>query len=211
MHDAFKDPQFWDLYYNLEPDWDEDEDESDNDEPAERLKFPLSFGSMSLCIEYAVDSFGATAELLCGRSDGDMQLMGSCDAIRAHPHCLHPDEFDLLLNHWSRNNSEADQRIALLLLAPFVGHTDPAACRALSDQVRAAFHGLYPQASAPDLSLFAREDYRWEIDGELGRLFTGKYACYSMRNREHIGVDCPPFPFTEFNRLIASIENELKS
>jgi len=50
------------------------------------------------------------------------------------------------------------------------------------------------------------EGCRWRQDPELGWLFSGsEYACYSLRNREHLGSECGTFPFAQWNAMIGGI------
>jgi hypothetical protein len=227
MNKAFTNPLFWTFYYQLEFDESQEVDVAgqmrdlseefpvrseiiDGESRQHGLtvaEFALPCGSdLALLVEYQPDCFGSAITLyIQSRASGAKQQMGYWDTVRWHPYCLHPAEFDALLSHWAdADPAWPDPRIALLLLAPFVGLSEETARRALAERVDAAFHDLCPGSDMPDLALHVPENYRWTDDASLGWLFSGEYPCYSMRNRAHM-AGAEEFPFIAFGQLMQGI------
>jgi hypothetical protein len=48
---------------------------------------------------------------------------------------------------------------------------------------------------------------RWTSDAELGWLFRGEYACYSLRNREHLLGTEGRFPFAHIQNLFGDVKD----
>lgn len=232
MNRALSNPQFWRLYYHLESDSLSEADiavqlrdlsehfilrtdtDGDDDEPRYTVEFRLPCGdAFELFIEYEPDPFGSAITLFIRSVAEDArEQMGWWDLARWHPYCIHPDELDALLEYWARQNTAwPDQRVALLLLAPFVGLADETMRQALSARVDAAYRELCPEGGNADLRLHVNEEdqHRWERDDELGWLFSADYACYSLRNRAHRGGEEGVFPFARFYTLMSEIRAAL--
>jgi len=178
------------------------------------FRFPCGNG-VDLLVEYelnpqhGLDPQGSAITLyLHDAASNDKQRMGWWDSVRWHPYCLHPEELDTLLRYWAHSGSQwPDERIALLLLAPFVGLSDEPMLQSLSARVDAAYRALCPQAiDDPPLPIQIPEpDYRWDHDDLLGLVFTGAYPCYSIRNKSHLEPDKGPFPFSQFGEVIRRV------
>lgn len=177
------------------------------------VEFPFFCGDrFSLVIEYNPDVFGCDTYLfLVNKRSGTKQLMGWSDLARWHPYCLHPDELDALLEFWRRRDDRwAVVELPLLLLCQFVGLATPADLETLQRRADAAYRALGLTAPGESLQnvpfLHVPEAYRWEIDAELGWVFTSdEYCCYSLRNRPHAGSDEGRFPFTAFREMMGDI------
>lgn len=180
------------------------------------VEFSFSCGdNHSLLIEYEIDAeeCGKTLFLVDSRS-GVKSQMGWWDLARWHPYCLRPAELDALLQYWSRWDPRwREQELPLLLLCQFVGLCDPESRDSLATRVEAAYRAPgFPGSDAgrPAVPLHVMEDYRWEIEGDLGWVFTSDdYACYSTRNRAHTGSDEGCFPFAAFREAMTQVQTRL--
>lgn len=219
------DPLFWQLYYRLEMEGLSDEDVArqlrglprhfpvrlDEETETHLVEFSLPCpGGFDLFLEYEPDAFGSSITLyLRHAASGAKGQMGWWDLARWCPYCLHPDELDLLLDYWSNVASGGpDARIALLLLARFVGLCDEATRRVLSDRVNAAYRELCHGASGHlPLSLEIETDHQWVRDEQLGWLFEADYAGCSLRNRAHKESGEEQFPFAQFQIMWNSLQS----
>ena len=223
VNEALEDPLFWQLYYLCEFEQFPEEavvrqlkalardfavrTDADGETPVLRFRLPLG-DRFEIGIDFTLEEFMCRIGLdLHDAEAGKSVALGWWDDIRWHPFCLREEELDRLVHYWSRHAPAwYDARIGLLLLAPFVGLTEAGARDRLADRVNAAYRDLCLGAAAhPPLAIKMRADYRWSHDGELGWLFSGDYACYSIRNRAHLGGGEGDFPFTQFNAVMDAI------
>jgi hypothetical protein len=167
----------------------------------------------SLVVEYEPEVNGSSINLLLvDRRDGKRHAMGWWDLARWHPYCLRPEELEELLRFWGGSGAETNVR--LLLLCPFVGLESAEARDALLRRAEAAYSGLGLSAieggSSWGLVRVPEDGYRWELDGELGWVFTSdEYCCYSIRNRPHLNGSEGWFPFDLFEEMMAGVRERL--
>ncbi len=137
------------------------------------------------------------------------QPLGWWDDARWHPFAFRWNELARLTSDWSaRAEVEPRAPVPLLLLSSFVGFgADDEEDRASAlAAVSAGFRTLGFAArdalalAGEALPRVAERDWRWTRDPELGWVFGGKYPCYSLRNREHLGGSEGVFPFAEVRR-----------
>jgi hypothetical protein len=181
------------------------------------VEFPFSCGDrFSLVIEYEPDVTGCSRNLFLDDAQSNVRReLGWWDLARWHPYCLRPEELDHLLEFWKRwDRRWESQDLPLLLLCQFVGLSDSGARDLLEARARAALRALglpEPGGEPLDISLHIPDGgYRWELDAELGWVFTSdEYCCYSIRNRPHADSDEGRFPFTAFREMIAEVQQRL--
>lgn len=179
------------------------------------VEFPFSCGrTYSLQIDYAPAANGGDKTLfLIDARSGVKHQLGWWDLARRHPYCLHPDELDHLLAFWRRCDPRwQTPNMPLLLLCQFVGLPDSAALASLARRAEAAYRSLVPSVvdgDKPAVPLQVPDDYRWELDAELGWVFTSDdYCCYSIRNRPHEGSEEGSFPFATFGEMMSEIREQ---
>ena len=181
------------------------------------IEFPFPCGERySLVIEHEPSDFGCTRNLfLVDSKSGVRSAMGWWDQARWHPYCLRPEEFDLLLQYWNRSDRRYGPNVAFLLFCQFVGLADTTARDALVTRAKAAADALGLSASGGKFEIPLQtpgEDYRWEVDADLGWVFTSdKYCCYSLRNRPHAESDEGRVPFTAFQEMMSEVQRRLGS
>ena len=178
------------------------------------VEFQFSCGErFSLLIDYqpSVDGCERSLYLIDSRS-GEKHQMGWWDLARWHPYCLRMDELDDLVQFWRRQGGRPENvELPLLLLCQFVGLADQKDLEALSAKAEDAYRKLgLPALSGnePNVPLQAKDGYRWEIDEELGWVFTSdEYCCYSIRNKPHADSDEGQFPFFAFREMMTGIRH----
>ncbi len=182
------------------------------------VEFPFVCGeNFTLLLEYEPDTYGCQKELfLVDARSGTKSRMGWWDLICWHPYCLRLSEFEILLHFWNRYDpSWSNSEIPLLLLGDFVGICDIADLYRLNERFKTAFQNLGLQGFTPEkttASLEIKTDYRWEVDAELGWIFTGDLCwSYSIRNRPHMEADEKTFPFQPFREMLAQIEDQIRN
>lgn len=200
--DALRDLEFWTRYYPAEPDEDGD---GESDDGKLELRWPWDERH-----ELALDLTSSSKELgLRDRTSGAWHSLGWWDDARWHPFCLRWAELEALVEGWEADPTrEPRPPVPLLLLSCFVGFgVGDEAERAVAEAaVQGAFRAL--GFSADEASTLAgaalvpapEPDYRWTRDPDLGWIFGGEYACYSIRNREHADGAEGRFPFEELRR-----------
>ena len=181
------------------------------------VEFPFSCGEQfSLVIEYEPEVHGCVNNLsLLDDRSGTKHQMGWWDLARWHPYCLRLDEFDDLLEFWRRWDDRWDSReLPLLLLCQFIGLADSEDLQSLQSKADDAYCRLglpVPGPEKPRVQLHVPDDFHWEIDDELGWVFTShEYCCYSIRNRPHADSDEGRFPFTLFREMMAYVRERLR-
>jgi len=232
MNPVFTTRAFWQPYFYLEPEGIDADDVArqlailQTDFPVREDQVPYEFQGRqrvairrvvefsfrcghrySLLIEYELEVSGCRIELfLVDRQSGAKSKMGWSDLARWHPYCLHPEEFDALLEYWERHDPRwPNQHLPLLLLCEFVGLPDSPSRDSLSARARAALAAVCPDRRL-EVPFQVPEDYVWEHDPELGWLFTSNtYWCYSVRNRHHLDTGEGDFPFAAFRELVAEV------
>lgn len=231
MNPVFQSPVFWETYLTLDP-----RDESAEELAAQRVSLSADFqvheGSRemetedyvvefvfacgdrySIVVEYAPAA--CSKEIyLADASSCETHLMGWYDLVRWHPYCLRTEELDALLEFWRRRDPRwPTPHVPFLLLCQFVGLADPAAADALTSRGDAAWRALGmppPKTGEPAVALHVPEpeDYRWELDQQLGWVFTSdEYCCYSIRNRAHVDGEEGRFPFKKFREMIEHVRS----
>src|SRR5262245_53951465 len=230
MNPVFSQESFWRLYFALEHEAGSVDDFAAQLGALERdftvgtqpgvarrrfVEFPFSCGErFSLVITYqswAGCAYGQNLYLCDDRTQSRSQ-MGWWDLARWHPYCLRLEEFDLLVEFWQRDPRWEGCNTPLLLLCRFVGLTTEAAGKALAARGQAALQALgLPQTPGRlEVPVYPQDDYRWEIDSELGWTFTSDdCCCYSLRNREHAGSDEGSFRFAGFGERMSDVERWL--
>ncbi len=151
---------------------------------------------------------GSKSIALVDLATGAEHPLGWWDEARWHPFALRWNELERLASDWRARGIELRPPVPLLLLSCFVGFgvDDDEQRRLAAAAVADGFRML--GFAARDASALAgaalprlgERDYRWTRDAELGWLFGGKYPCYSLRNREHLGGAEGAFPFAEVRR-----------
>jgi hypothetical protein len=214
--------EFW-FFYQLGEDYALDEgmvkklttlnrETGETDPVAIQFKCPLRF---SIELEICLDFYVINLMLVNGRSNKRSEL-GWWDEARWHPFALRWNELQGLLRYWKAHPSHCPvgTSAALLLLARFVGNAvnDINKFPARKKLVAAAYSdlGLFTRAEVKELvegTLVdsTEDDYRWTKKTELGWVFGGEYACYSIRNAEHSDGSEGRFPFADWNRLMTKI------
>jgi hypothetical protein len=138
-------------------------------------------------------------------------VLGWWDEARWHPFALRWSELRMLVAAWANRSDVLAAPAPLLLLGRFCGfggneneqHEEARRC------VADAYRGLgFAAEDVSELTTHSlprpdEADYRWTRDAELGWLFGGEYACYSLRNREHLPGKEGRFPFAHIQKLFA--------
>jgi len=233
VNGLFTDRNFWLLFKQLENDGLEDGDivrlletagrdfetekEEEDGEITGTVRFVFGCGQEhSLFLTLTMAGGEADKRLsLKENSSGKEYELGWWDLARAHPYCLRPQELDTLCKYWKGQGVWQDD-LPYLLLCDFVGITEKKEGKALRSREREMLkslrcygRGLVSSVDEDGITREAglkEEGYRWRQDPELGWLFSGsEYACYSLRNREHLGSECGTFPFAQWNAMIGGI------
>lgn len=206
---------FWSLYYGLT---------MDVTDAISSLLTSNSNGTLTLTVSIpcpggAVEtSFNAeywSIELTLITDTGSQRYeMGWWDDARQHPNALRWEELRMLQQYWTRLRGGLESSVWFLLLAPFVG-TGENERNALDERRQTVAaqlreRNILPNA-ADDLAKAAihkppERDYDWQLDSELGWVFSGEYPCYSIRNRAHADGACGRFPFREWQEVISRVE-----
>ncbi|MGE0710474.1 MAG: hypothetical protein AB7N76_09840 [Planctomycetota bacterium] len=210
------DPVFW-RYYQLgrehapDAEWKRQYSRELNAGEWEPLRFSLDCGAGRVLVVTArLDYYALDLEL--EEPDGALHTLGWWDEARWHPYALRWEEAVALLRAWRRRPTGAlgSPWAAFLLIARFVGLSERLAGERFDEVFHAYLRLDLKSATARRLALGTvtpptDADYRWSEDPELGWVFGGDYACYTLRNRAHLDGNEGRFPFEAFAALIAGL------
>ncbi len=146
--------------------------------------------------------------------------IGWWDNARWHPFGLQWSELLLLRKYWESNPEKisVSPSAAFLLLAKFVGtgvrEFEQIPLR--KDTLRESYRELKLELTRAQLRelvsctflISPEDDYDWSDDPELGAVFGGEYACYSLRNAAHVDGKEGRFPFAELQNLMKALKHK---
>lgn len=200
--DALRGRDFWFRYHAVDEDLQLDAEHRFQLPWNDRFEFNLKAGPGDLALS------------LVERTSGQGHVLGWWDDARWHPFALRWSELLMLMRTWSKRSDVLGSPFPLLLLGRFVGFgvdentKREEATRLVGEAYRSlGFNGTdVAQLTAHSLPVVDEDDYRWTHDAELGWLFGGEYACYSLRNREHRNGEEGRFPFSLVRELFSALD-----
>jgi hypothetical protein len=170
---------------------------------------------LDLLLEHRSGSWtnAETSLYLWDEKESKEHPMGWWDLARWHPICIKPEEFDLLLEHWSLNDPIwKNTPFPKLLLKNYVGFSDEAVLELLQKEVLEVFKDLITDEynAVEDTLRFIPffEDSVWQKHQEFGWVYESEvYNCYSIRNECHASGEEGLFPFEEYQKMIDGLRN----
>ena len=141
---------------------------------------------------------------------------GWWDESRWHPYAIQWEELKILYRHWQAepNTIPIEPEQALLLLAKFVGlgKQERKQKKEYEKQLAKAYELLnilrpkeVQNLTGATIMEPPDDDYTWSDDKRLGKVFSGEYPCYSIRNTDHEGELNEDFPFQDWKRLMTML------
>ncbi len=193
------------------------EAEPEGDSECSPLKIRLDCHEFSISLEIYVDFYAINAGFRAPDDETEYQI-GWWDFGEWHPFGIQWSEMIQIWNYWKANpdtlSVTPDQ--AFLLLAKFVGigKSEITEVPARKQIIKSVYQGLgldFDFKQINDLAsctflLPPEDDYEWSNDNELGKVFSGKYPCYSLRNAHHVSGEEGVFPFRPFAAMMSKLK-----
>ncbi len=140
-------------------------------------------------------------------------VMGWNDMAQWHPLCIKPNEFDLLVKFWNKNDPQWQNTIyPKLLLKNFIGFNNKSEVENFKTEITEDFRQLNVEIPLSlketilRVPFYENEEYQWFEHEKLGWVYESKiYNCYSIRNECHSESENEQFPFDEYREMIDSI------
>jgi hypothetical protein len=241
MNAVFSNNDFWNLFWNLEPDDIGDfnlekniEILSQDFDIKKEINGSLTYYSVNLSFncgqKYSLlldcgfhNGFGLSCDKSLQLKDNltkETYELGWWDMARWHPYCLRPEELRFLIEYWKRFDSKwQDGKLPLLLLLHFVGFENETQAEPFFEEATEIckvweIHSRYLQIENW-FEAIEREKYKWSFNQNLGwTIGNDDYSCYSLRNKEHYNDainDEGSFPFRKFNQMMQEVYERLNS
>lgn len=194
-------------------DFEQTEDEESQCEP---WSISLDCLEYSFALDIYVDFYAINCWFRVPEDEAGYQI-GWWDFGEWHPFGLQWDELMKVWDYWKSNPDKLsvtpDQ--AFLLMAKFVGmgKSELPQVPARKQVVKSVYQGLGLDFDFKQINELAsctfllppEDDYEWSEDQELGRVFTGEYPHYSLRNSDHASGEEGIFPFKPLAKMIESL------
>ena len=213
--ELLNEPAFW-LYYQKGDDEGLDQGllqkyfdfrhQPDENHECDPLVITLDCLDNSFVLDVYVDFYAINCWFQVPGDKTEYQI-GWWDFGQWHPFGMTWDELLLVWESWKANPEQLsvspDQ--ALLLLAKFVGMggSELSNVPARKQIIKSAYARLgldfdfkqINELASCTFLLPSDDDYEWSEDANLGRVFSGKYPCYSLRNSHHVSGEEGIFSF----------------